>query len=117
MATSSRHLWAPTPDSISRSNIGQFIEWLDDRGLGPFDSYDALWRWSVDDIAGFWAAVWEFFDVQSSVPYTEMLDSPTMPGTKWLIGARLNYAEHILRHRRRLGRRSSPTRRPADRRR
>ena len=98
MATSSRHLWAPTPDSISRSNIGRFIEWLRGRGIGPFDSYDALRRWSVDDIAGFWAAVWDFFDVQASVPYTEMLDSTTMPGTKWLIGARLNYAEHILRH-------------------
>jgi acetoacetyl-CoA synthetase len=98
MATSSGHLWAPTPDSISRSNIGRFIEWLKDRGLGSFDSYDELWRWSVDDIAGFWAAVWDFFEVQSSAPYTEMLHSPAMPGTKWLVGARLNYAEHILRH-------------------
>ena len=50
--------------------------------IGPFDSYEELWRWSVDDIAGFWAAVWDFFEVQSSVPYTEMLDSPTMPGTQ-----------------------------------
>lgn len=98
MTTSSGHLWAPTPDSISQSNIGRFIEWLKDRGLGSFDSYDELWHWSVDDIAGFWAAVWDFYEVQSSAPYTEMLDSPAMPGTKWLIGARLNYAEHILRH-------------------
>src|SRR6185295_12105017 len=98
MATSSDHLWVPTPDSISRSNIGHFAAWLKDRGLGSFDSYDALWRWSVDDIAGFWAAVWEFFEVQSSMPYSQVLDSPAMPGTKWLIGARLNYAEHILRH-------------------
>ena len=98
MATSSPHLWVPTLDSISRSNIGHFTEWLNGRGLGPFDSYDALWQWSVDDLAGFWAAVWDFFEVQASVPYSKVLDTPTMPGTKWLIGARLNYAEHILRH-------------------
>ena len=98
MATSSHHLWAPTPDSISRSNIGQFSEWLGRRGVGPFDSYDAMWRWSVDDIAGFWVAVWDFFDLHSSVPISGILDSTAMPGTKWLIGARLNYAEQILRH-------------------
>lgn len=98
MATSSQHLWMPTPDSISRSNIGRFTEWLSSRGVGPFESYDALWKWSVDDIAGFWAAVWQFFDVRASAPYSDVLDSTTMPGTKWLVGARLNYAEHILRH-------------------
>jgi acetoacetyl-CoA synthetase len=94
----SDHLWAPTPDSISHSNIGRFASWLGERGRGPFDSYDALWKWSVDDIAGFWEAVWEFFDVHAGVPYSAILDSPGMPGTKWLIGAQLNYAEHILRH-------------------
>ncbi len=91
-------LWVPTPDSIAHSNIGRFVAWLGQRGIGPFDSYDALWRWSVDDLAGFWGAVWEFFDVRASRPYSRVLDSPTMPGTKWFVDARLNYAEHILRH-------------------
>lgn len=91
-------LWAPTPDSIAHSNIGGFMAWLRQRGVGPFDSYDALWRWSIDDLAGFWQAVWQFFDVHASRPYTDVLDSSTMPGTKWLVGAELNYAEHILRH-------------------
>jgi acetoacetyl-CoA synthetase len=94
----SDQLWTPTPETIAGSNIGRFVSWLGERGIGPFDSYDALWRWSVDDISGFWAAVWEFFDVQASVPYSDVLDSSTMPGTKWFLGARLNYAEHILRH-------------------
>jgi acetoacetyl-CoA synthetase len=91
-------LWVPTAESIGRSNIGQFIAWLDGRGLGPFDDYDALWRWSVNDLAGFWGAVWGYFDVRASVPYSQVLDHTTMPGTKWFVGARLNYAEHILRH-------------------
>ncbi len=91
-------LWTPTPDSIAHSNIGRFIAWLGERGIGPFDSYDALRRWSVDDLAGFWGAVWEFFDVRASQPYTAALDSPTMPGTRWFVDARLNYAENLLRH-------------------
>ncbi len=91
-------LWSPTLDSIAHSNIGRFMAWLGERGIGPFDSYDALWRWSVDDLAGFWGAVWEFFDVRASRPYTQVLDSPTMPGTRWFVDATLNYAEHILRH-------------------
>jgi acetoacetyl-CoA synthetase len=94
----SETLWAPTPDSIAHTNIGRFAAWLEQRGIGTFDSYDALWRWSVDDLAGFWGAVWQFFDVRASVPYSQVLDSSTMPGTKWFVGARLNYAEHILRH-------------------
>jgi acetoacetyl-CoA synthetase len=98
MALTSDELWTPTPESISRSNIGRFTAWLGERGIGPFDSYEDLWRWSVEDTAGFWASIFEFFDVQASVPYSSVLDSPQMPGTKWLLDARLNYAEHILGH-------------------
>jgi acetoacetyl-CoA synthetase len=92
-------LWVPTDESIAHSNIGRFTARLAERGIGPFDSYEALWRWSIDDLAGFWAAVWQFFDVRASRPYSAVLDSSTMPGTKWFVGAELNYAEHILRHR------------------
>ena len=28
-----------------------------------FADYDALWRWSVDDLAGFWRSIWDYFDV------------------------------------------------------
>jgi acetoacetyl-CoA synthetase len=98
VATSSQHLWAPTPASIAGANIGRFIAFLDSRGVGPFDSYEELWQWSVDDIAGFWGAVWQFFDVQASEPYSVVIDAAQMPGTKWFVDARLNYAEHILRH-------------------
>ena len=97
VAMPSEPLWAPTPETIAGTNIGRFVTWLGERGIGRFDSYEALRQWSVDDIAGFWAAVWQFFDVQASVQYSAVLDSVTMPGTKWLTGARLNYAEHILR--------------------
>jgi acetoacetyl-CoA synthetase len=64
-----------------------------------FADYDELWRWSIHDLEGFWAAVWEFFGVRASVPYTRVLSGREMPGVRWFEGARLNYAEHALAHR------------------
>ena len=61
-----------------------------------FAGYDDLWRWSVDELAGFWDAVWHFFAVPSSAPYTSVLSSRVMPGARWFEGSRLNYAEALL---------------------
>ncbi|MEC3977405.1 acetoacetate--CoA ligase [Amycolatopsis sp. H20-H5] len=66
---------------------------LDVFGRG-FGSYDELWRWSVTDLEGFWAKVWDHFEVRGT--YDRVLDSPEMPGAQWFPGAELNYAEHML---------------------
>ena len=58
-------------------------------------TYDELWRWSVDDLEGFWAAVWRFCGVLGT--YDRVLSSREMPGARWFAGARLSYAEHALR--------------------
>jgi acetoacetyl-CoA synthetase len=87
-------LWKPTPERIDRATITRFA-----RAVGREGPYDELWRWSVDDLEGFWAAVWEFFDVQASVPYERVLGRREMPGAKWFPGARLSYAEHFFRGR------------------
>ena len=61
--------------------------------------YDELWRWSVNDVAGFWRSIWEYFDVQCSRPPSDVLSSRTMPGAPWFAGCELSYAEHIFRDR------------------
>lgn len=77
--------------------MGQYMTWLaENRGLA-FDSYAQLWEWSVTDLAGFWASIWDFFEVHAQTPYQGVLASPTMPGAVWFPGAHLNYAEHALR--------------------
>jgi acetoacetyl-CoA synthetase len=63
-----------------------------------FDTYDALWRWSVSDLEAFWRSVWQFFDLQSPTPYTRVLADDRMPGARWFDGARVNYAQQVLRH-------------------
>jgi acetoacetyl-CoA synthetase len=87
-------LWKPTPERIERATITRFA-----RAVGREGPYDELWRWSVDDLEGFWAAIWDFFDVQASAPYERVLGRREMPGAQWFPGARLSYAEHFFRDR------------------
>jgi acetoacetyl-CoA synthetase len=96
MTTAGELLWNPDPATRDRSEIGRFLRWLRDERGRDFADYDELWRFSVDDLEGFWGAVWEFFGVRSSAPYERVLANRDMPGAQWFPGARLNYAEHAL---------------------
>ena len=87
-------LWRPPADRIEHTTIARFA-----RAVGRDGDYDALWRWSVDDLEGFWGAIWEFFDVQASEPYERVLGRREMPGAQWFPGSRLSYAEHFFRGR------------------
>ncbi len=90
-------LWNPPADARERTRIGNFMGWLDrTRGLS-FNGYTELWKWSVTDLSAFWGAVWEYFDVLSDAPPTEVVVNPVMPGARWFPGTRVNYAEHVLR--------------------
>lgn len=60
-----------------------------------YPDYDSLWKWSVTDLEGFWAAVWEWCDVMGT--FERVLSSRDMPGARWFEGAEVNYAEHALR--------------------
>jgi acetoacetyl-CoA synthetase len=89
-------LWEPSAELVERSRLTEFMDWLQaQRGL-DFAGYDELWRWSVDDLDGFWSAIWDFFDVQADGDPAPVLASREMPGASWFPGARLNYAEHVF---------------------
>lgn len=93
-------LWRPSPERIDRANLTSLLKWLaEHRGL-EFADYHALWHWSVTDLEGFWGALWDYFGIRSSAPYTRVLAERRMPGARWFPGARLNYAEHVLRNER-----------------
>ncbi|MEU6841637.1 acetoacetate--CoA ligase [Streptomyces sp. NPDC046716] len=93
-------VWVPAREAVEASRLAAFTAHAARRtSAAPHDPYDyaALHAWSVSDLAGFWSAVWEFFEVRSATPYTAVLEG-AMPDTRWFPGARLNYAEHALRH-------------------
>ena len=87
----------PVADDVrTGTEIGRFLTWLDrTRGLA-FTDYEELHHWSVTDLAGFWSAIWEYFEVHSDTPYESVLGSREMPGAQWFPGATLNYARHAV---------------------
>src|SRR5580693_1673094 len=90
-------LWTPSAAQVEDANLTRFSKWLArERGL-QFESYDALWQWSVTELEEFWQAMWDYFGVQSSAPHAGVLGKRAMPGAEWFPGARLNYAQHVLR--------------------
>jgi acetoacetyl-CoA synthetase len=89
-------LWEPPADLRQSMQIGRFMEFAEQRSGRRFDGYDALWRWSVEDLDGFWGAIWDFFEIRARAPYESVLASREMPGAVWFKGARLNYAEHLV---------------------
>jgi acetoacetyl-CoA synthetase len=93
-------MWEPPREHLQSVEMRRFMDWAGERrgGTGgrPFADYDELWRWSVDDLEGFWAGIWEFCGVRASKPYERVLGSHAMPGTRWFEGAELNYAENVL---------------------
>src|SRR4051795_3856467 len=83
-------LWRPSAERIERATVTRFA-----REVGAPTEYGDLWRWSVEDIERFWAAIWDFFAVEGS--YERVLGRHEMPGAEWFPGARLSYAAHIFR--------------------
>ncbi len=64
-----------------------------------FSEYEPLYQWSIENIPDFWACLWEFAKIKSSTPYDQVVDDVgKMPGAKWFSGARLNFAENLLRY-------------------
>ncbi|MFF0147623.1 acetoacetyl-CoA synthetase [Amycolatopsis sulphurea] len=89
-------LWRPAPEQVADTRIEAFRDWLRANRDTDLAGYAELWRYSVEHIPEFWAAVAEFFGVRwYDQPHTVL--SGAMPAAKWFEGGTLNYAEHALR--------------------
>ena len=93
-------LWIPTEVRRQRANITRFMEMVRARHAVNIQSYTDLYRWSVEKIPDFWADLWDFVEIKFSKKYDRVVEDLTrFPGTKWFPGARLNFAENLLRYR------------------
>ncbi len=93
-------LWKPSEERIQNSNMYRFMNFINDRFGTDYFDYDALYRWSIENIPEFWAALWDFVNVKASTPYESVVDDLSkMPGAQWFQGATLNFAENLLRFR------------------
>ncbi len=95
-----RIVWEPSEAQRRGSQMAVFMREAAARSGLELRDYDALWQWSVDDRAGFWSALWDFSGVVASrAPDAVLQDGDEMPGARWFVGARLNFAENLLRYR------------------
>lgn len=93
-------LWVPSEERVKQANITRFMKFVNERHNVEFDSYDQLYEWSIENISEFWEAMWNFGDVKTSRGYDVVVDDlGKFPGARWFVGARLNFAENLLRFR------------------
>ncbi|MDP1820827.1 MAG: acetoacetate--CoA ligase [Acidimicrobiales bacterium] len=90
-------LWTPPSDIRERSEVGRYLAWLEREDGRSFDGYNDLWRWSVDDLPGFWCSVWEHFGLGDPVDPDRVLTARTMPGATWFPDVVLSYPDRALR--------------------
>jgi acetoacetyl-CoA synthetase len=91
-------LWTPSRERVEASRLFRFARAAETRSGRAFPDYAALHRWSIEDLSGFWKAVWDFCEVHAEGEIESVLADPRMPGARWFGGARLNFAENLLRH-------------------
>ncbi len=106
-------IWTPSPERIARANLTRFLAHVRLGALpGAEDVWDvgSLYRWSIARPEAFWPEVWRFCGVVADerpgrAPWDEVAVglermAPPVPrlGPSWFPGARLNFAENLLRH-------------------
>ena len=97
---SKQPLWQPSIERIEGSNLNRFGEHLEQKLGVTFDNYQQLHDWSVEQPNLFWEHIWHFTGIRASQAWDSVLsDGQQFPGAVWFEGARLNYAENLLRNR------------------
>jgi len=93
-------LWQPSAKRIRNTNIYHFMNYVNSRHGKSFANYEDLYKWSIEESPVFWATLWDYAEVIHSRSYDLVVDEINkMPGARWFEGARLNFAENLLRYR------------------
>ncbi len=106
-------LWTPDAERVGRANLTAFINHIQKQrpaGSSGVCDFATLYRWSVDRPDSFWPEVWRFCGViaeerPGKPPWDDAVlglerMAPPDPrlGPRWFSGARLNFAENLLRY-------------------
>ena len=91
--------WSPAAEAVEQTHLSRFIRLASNQAPQVTD-YDSLYAWSIAQPADFWPLVWRYCEVKAGTDWQQVLQHPqAMPGAVWFAGARLNFAENLLRHR------------------
>jgi acetoacetyl-CoA synthetase len=93
-------LWIPSDERKRDANITRFMDAVNACYKLNLASYSDLYNWSVNNIPDFWRTVWDFTEIKASQRFDSVVtDLSVFPGAKWFSGAKLNFAENLLRYR------------------
>lgn len=93
-------LWTPTREQIESANITAFMRAVMDRWNVDLLHYTALYDWSITYPQRFWQSLWDFAGIIGDNPSDIVIEQPkSMLGARWFPGARLSFAENLLRRR------------------
>ncbi len=92
-------LYTPPPHKIESSNLTDFINFASQETGKQFTDYDSLHAWSISENKEFWSLIWKHSNIIFSQKYTSVLDGENIREAKWFSGAKLNFAENLLRRR------------------
>ncbi len=96
----SRLLWTPSSQRREASNMYRFMQRVNASRNLSLKEYSDLYTWSVENVSDFWTEIWKEEGIHYSKSYTRVVDDENkMPGARWFEGARLNFAENLLRYR------------------
>jgi len=99
MSDERKKLWEPSEEWIKNAKATRFIEFVNKEYGQNLEGGKDLYNWSVEMIPDFWDAVWKFSGIIASQPYSKVVeDLSVFPGTKWFPGAKLNFAENLLKY-------------------
>ena len=63
-----RPLWKPSPESMAKTNLTRYLDWLAEKRDLKFPDYAALWTWSTNEPGEFWSSIADFFNVRFHQP-------------------------------------------------
>ncbi len=99
MSDERKKLWEPSKNWIKNAEATRFIEFVNKNYNQKIMGGKDLYKWSVEKIPDFWDAMWKFSGIISTQPYEKVVeDLSVFPGTKWFPGAKLNFAENLLKY-------------------
>jgi acetoacetyl-CoA synthetase len=100
MGLTRKPLWIPSVERVREANLTRFLAFVNKKYGRGLESYPELYRWSIEKPTEFWSAMWEYAGILSSKKFDGVvIDFGEFPGAKWFVGARLNFAQNLLRFR------------------
>ena len=93
-------LWAPNSSNLKKSKMALFMNYVNQEYSLSISDYSDLHRWSISRSGDFWESVSDFFKIYYDTKFSKIVENESdMFETKWFVGAKLNYAENMLKHR------------------